>query len=265
MIDRSQYITCPMGTIDETVTLAHTLVSGGKPKKPRAHVVEALEHLEAQVAATQAAQVAQAKQLNITTTAGVDPVLIDQVTDRAWRGFKQRLEAATTLPASDPDSADAAYALDRIFGDDGLAFLSTPYAAQLNQMKIHLAPLVGDAKEAGLRELVDRVAGPKYLAHVLAMVEPYEAMVLARAKAADPTAAVVMPAHRELQEAIVSFAIAVISSVKRGDEASLAEAKAMLLPIDNARAKAREAAGARRGKATEATPVTAPATGPADA
>lgn len=248
-----------MGTVDETVTLAHALVDGVKGKKPRVAVVEAVENLNEGIAATQALQVAQAKQVNVPTTTGMDLVILDQLADRAWRGFKQRLEGATTLPSTDPDSADAAYALQRVFGDDGLEFLSFQYPAQLNQMKIHLVPLIGDAegngKEAGLRELVDRVAGAKYMAHLLTLMAPYEAMVLQRAKTPGAAPVVVAPAHRDLQDAIVAFAMAVISNVKRGDEASLAEAKALLLPIDNARAKARESAASRRAKAKDGAPV----------
>ncbi len=49
----------------------------------------------------------------------------------------------------------------------------------------------------------------------------------------------------------------------RGDADALADAKALLLPIDNARAKARESAASRRTKAKDGAPV-APAPGSAD-
>ncbi len=260
MIDRSQYVNAPIGTIDETSTLGVAIIENAKGKKHKANVVEALEYVGDRVGAVNALQVAQAKQINTPTTVGVDPTVIDMIADRSWRAFKLRLEAAAMLPTSNPDSVDAAYALQRIFGDDGLEFLGLAYPAQFNQMKVHLVPLFGDqdgkGKEAGLLDKVTRIVGKAYVDHVVAQLEPYEKMVVARAASQTAVTVTVAPVHRELQEAIVEFAMAVIGNVKRGDAASLADAKAMLLPIDNARAKAREGA-AKRGSKTKVVEVPA--------
>lgn len=253
MIDRSQYTNAPMGTIDETVTLGGALVESFKTKKKKKeNVVEALAYIEDRIVAVQALQVAQAKQLNTPTTTGIDPVLTDLTTDRYWRGLKLRLEAASMLPATNPDAGHAAFALQRIFGDDGLEFLGLPHAAQYNQMKIHLVPLFGDdegkGKEPGLLETVKRIAGEEYVDAVVGQMEPYGKMVMAKATSTATVTVAVAPVHRELQDAIVDLAMAIIGNVKRGDADALAEAKQLLLPIDNARAKSREAAAAKRSK-----------------
>ncbi len=261
MIDRSQYTNAPMGTIDETVTLGQTLVTNFEAKKKekvekkqkvKENLVEAIEYLEGRIAAVQALQVAQAKQVNVAPSA-VDPTAIDQVADRYWRALKLRLEAAAMLPAGHADVAHASFALQRIFGDDGLEFLNYPHAAQYNQMKVHLVPLFGDEegkdKEPGLLETVNRLVGDgAYVEAIVGHMPVYGEMVMGKATSNATSTVVVAPVHRELQEAIVDFAMAVISNAKRGSAEVVAEAKQLLLPIDNARAKARESAAAKRAK-----------------
>ncbi len=185
-----------------------------------------------------------------TVPAEQQPAVVDQWADRAWKALRMRLEAATLLHPSHEEAAEAQAVLDRLFGDDGTEFLKLGYPAQLTAMNVHMVPIDGEGDDAtnqepGLAERIGELVGTIYLENVRDRIVAYHKMVAAMAtQTAVPAAQ--RPHLRVMQEAIVHYATIVIANVKRNDEASLVRARALLAPIDNARAKAVEGLKATR-------------------
>lgn len=245
MINRALYFTAPRLDLDQTSTLATTLASAVKPSHPDNLRAVAAE-LQRLVGIASNAQLAQSKQLNTPSAKRRSSVEIDTATDQAWRALRYRLEALTFLPADQDLSVRAQLVLQRIFGNEGTEFLKLPYPAQLNQMKLRMAPIDGDAdgqhKEPGLAKEIDRLAGPEILANIRAQMADYEAMVSAAAKTTPQSSEPLTPILRQLQDRIVHFSIVVLGNSIPDDEASEAAALALLAPIDNAKAKLKSSA-----------------------
>ncbi len=274
MIDRVRYANAPLLSASEAVTLVEILAASVKethPENLKAHA-KYMAGLAAGMVVTQAAK---DKATNATAPNEDEPTTVDMYADRAFKAIRTALEAWTLLHPSFEEPAEAQALIDRIFGEDGTEFLKLPYPSQLHQMNVHMIPIDGEGptqegREEGLAERIDTLLGPQFLTNVRARIVTYDKMVTATATAVDDSPAL-RPKVRVLQESIAHFATIVIGNVVRDDEASLAEAKVLLTPIDNARIKAAvQLRATRKAKAKskveaepKATVPAAPAPAPA--
>jgi hypothetical protein len=149
-----------------------------------------------------------------------------------------------------PDAVRADELLDQLFQADGLDFLAQSYPVQLATA----TTILGRIDEDGLQPDIDRLAGPEFLAHVRETHMQYECMVNDMLQYSDETD---MRKHvRLLKRAIVSYAIAMCTTVDDELPETAAVARKALRSIVVLRADNARRSTARRSTNTNATPDT---------
>lgn len=264
MIDHSAYDTAPTTDLAAAIELAETLAQSIVPSHGDALLAHR-EYLQSKAEAGRAAIVAQRK-LDATFTGS--SVVIDQRADRSFTAIALRLRAAILQVHDLAVAHEAQQILDRLFGSDGLEFLKLPYPSQLTQMKVRMVPIDGDSqgqgKEPGLAERIDAIAGPLYLANIRARIGEYDEMVHNKSTTVVSPESL-LPHLQTLRTAITHFATLAIATVRLANPDTEVAARALLAPIDNARAAAAALAKKRPEAATPVAGPPATPTGAADA
>lgn len=271
MIDHSAYDTAPTTDLAAAIELTETLAQSILP----GHGDALIAHREYLVSKADAARTAIVAQRKLDATFTGSSVVIDQRADRSFTAIALRLRAAILQVHDLAVATDSQQILDRLFGSDGLEFLKLPYPSQLTQMKVRMVPIDGDSqgkdKEPGLAERIDAIAGPLYLANIRARIAEYDAMVHNKSTTVANQESL-LPHLQTLRTAITHFATLAIATVRLAQPETIEAARALLTPIDNARAAAAalakkrpEAAAPVGGQAATGTPAPAIPTGAADA
>jgi len=247
--DPSDYVRAPIITLTSGVTLALALVDAC-PKTAPANVKKACKHLKttAETARDQLAE--RNRALGVYTDE--DSRILDNEADRAWGGFRMRIQAMAMLSAKEFPQAKRAADLDVQLFAGGMEFLKAEYGAQSTSMAAILERIESD----GLAKEIDDIAGPQFL-KALRHVQPrYEAMVKERLRRDNAIGQNLSEMTRTLQAAIVNHASKIIGTIEHDEPDTLEAARLALLPISNFRDAA---AGRAQRAAKDEAPAPAPA------
>lgn len=247
--DPSLYVRAPVITVATGVSLSFALVDACPMASPQS-VQKAAQHLKATADKAQSDLADRNRALGTFTEE--DSRVLDNEADRAWGGLRMRLQGMAMLSPDVYPNARRAAELDALLFTGGLEFVIAEYASQSATMGSILERIDAD----GLQADIDTIAGPEFL-QALRDVQPrYEAMVSERLRRDAAMGKNLLATTRDLQSAIVNYAIKVIGNIAHDDPTTSETARIALLPIANFR----EAAAARTARTTPAaTPPADPA------
>jgi len=250
--DASLYIRAPIITVSTGVTLAnalHDACASGAPagvKKASKHLKSVADKAEADLAA---------RNRKLGEFSEEDSRQLDNEADRAWGGFRLRLQGLAMLdPETYPRARRAAELEAKVFAQ-GSEFLKLEYAAQSTAMSSLLKQIDDD----GFQKDIDDLAGKEFLQAIRHVQPCYEAMVKERLRRDKAMGQNLADSVRAIQSAIVNYAQKVLGTIEHDDPDTTEAARVALLPIANFREAAARAAAAEGAPAEPAAPPEKPA------
>jgi hypothetical protein len=249
------YVRAPVININNGVTLCKALVDAC-PKGAPANVLKARKKLD--TTADAAATALTARRRKLGTVSDEEARDLDQEADGAFGALRMRLQAYALLPVERyPLAKDAAEITVRLFGDEGLNFLSFAYNAQ-NTAMASVLRLIDEDK---LEKTINTIVGPEFLEQIRDVLPRYDAMAKARMSSVDGDTNL-MEHVRAMQAAIVDYANKVSGMVDEDDPATVEAVQRALRPIDAHReAVARAAQGGEPAREDDAPPAGQPGAG----
>jgi hypothetical protein len=208
--DPSPYVHAPIITVSSGVTLAHALVDAC-PKTAPANVKKAAKHLKS--TADKARDDLAERNRALGAFSDEDSRVLDNEADRAWGGFRMRLQAMAMLSVDRFPKAKRAAELDALLFAGGTEFLKAEYDSQSASMAAILKRIDDD----GLRKDLDALAGPEFLQAIRDVQPRYETMVSERLRRDKAAGQNLSETTRGLQAAIVNYAGKLIGTIEHDD------------------------------------------------
>ena len=176
-----------------------------------------------------------------TTAKRSDKVQVDRRVDTVWGALRMRLEGCAVLPVEAHPRSEEARGLLAILFPDGLDFLSFDFESEWAESNQRLERI----KAEKLEPVIDAIAGPEFLKELRAAHALYgEVLGITKPQEVPADATALLSPLRVLVSAIGDYLLQVVASVDREDPATIASARAALLPVDRLReATARRGAG----------------------
>lgn len=250
--DASIYVRSPNVSIATGIALAKSLVREC-PKSMPASVKKACKKLSAVCEAAQGAWADRQREMGALSDG--DSRLIDQEADTVWGALRGRLRDFASLPFDRyPRAQRASELVVVLFGADELNFLKTKFTVQYETMDTILKRIGADNLENDINEL----AGPEFLDQIRHVHPRYEAMVRTMIMREEGSGQNLLEHVRNLQRAVVEYAIKVCGTVDEDDDPqSAVVARRALLPIEKFRADVGTKVGksGAEGGGGEAAPV----------
>ncbi|MEZ4405140.1 MAG: hypothetical protein R3A52_01430 [Polyangiales bacterium] len=232
LFDRALWLRVPTLPLSATITLAEALADASRKGLP-AWVNDARARMTRAAASAQSAWAARKSERSVVPE--VDTVAVDREADAAWSALKMRLDGYGLLPdEGHPRAARAREIARALFGEGGLSFTQTSFAAQ----RAAMAAMLEVIDTQGLSADIDALAGAEFLARVRAVQPRYDAMVRAALQRDESPGQNLAEQLRALQRSIADFASKVVATVDLTAPGSAARATKALLPL----AKLRDAA-----------------------
>ncbi|WP_437275742.1 hypothetical protein WME90_31440 [Sorangium sp. So ce375] len=253
--DASIYVRAPIINIANGVTLANALVAACPETAPE-NVAKACTKLKAAGEAGQKALTARRRENGALSEDDVR--VLDREADGSFGALRMRLIATSMLPETRfPQARRAGELVQELFGDDGLSFLTTEYAAQNTVM----ASIVAHIEEAGLKPEIDALAGPEFLEQIGNVLPRYDAMVKDKLQKEAAATSNLATYVRAIQSAIVNYATKVAGMVDEDEPETIEAVRKALRPLDAHReAGARRGQAGAKGEAENGAPAAPPAT-----
>jgi hypothetical protein len=228
-IDPADYVRAPIITASSGVALAQALVAAAA-KEPPAPVKKALKKLKSVADKAEADLSERNRALGVF--AEEDSRVLDNEADRAWGGFRMRLQALAMLDGESFPRAARAAELDHKLFSGGMEFLKADFPTQSVKMSAILKRIDAD----DLAKDVDDLAGKEFLEEIRDVQPRYEAMVTERLRRDEATGQNLLDTTRGLQKAISDYAQKVLGNADADDPAEQEAVRVALLPIANHRA-----------------------------
>ena len=241
-IDPTPYVRPPRTGIAGGLSLSKMLLTR-VPTKPGPGVIMMAKALAATVVDTEADW-----RVHIQAKPGRETKPADLRLDRAWGTVHRRLGDHDNLPADDPDRVRSTELVDRLFAT-GLRFLRLRYVEEHAESDLRL----GIIEQEELRDDLDRLVGPRFMAELVAAHEDYGAVLGITEATGDAAPKVsLLERLRELTQAISDYAVQVLAFARVHAD-NVAPAQYALAPIDVFRQAARRAASRAKaeGRADE--------------
>jgi len=242
--DPSEYVRAPIITTSTGVSLALSLVDAC-PKTAPPNVKKASKHLKT-LAEKARDDLAERNRL-VGVFSDEDSRDLDNEADRAWGGFRMRIQGMAMLSPDAFPEAKRAAELDVLLFAGGTEFLKAEYASQSTSMGAILKRVDQDE----LQSDVDSIAGPEFLQAIRNIQPRYQAMVSERLRRDTATGQNLLETTRGLQAAIVNYASKVIGTIDHEEPETAETARVALLPIANFR----DAAAGRAQRAAPGEPA----------
>ncbi len=224
-LDITLYTRAPVINAQNGITLARSLADAS-PKEAPDHVLKSRKKLIA--AADSAASALTARRRRLGAVSEEDARAVDALADSLFGALRMRIQGYAALPGAEYPLAPKAAEIDaRLFGQDGLSFLTLSYSSQSAAM----ATVLQLIEEDNLRKEIDQIAGKEFLQAIRAVLPRYEAMAKARLTAADEDVSL-KEQVRALANAVVDYATKVLGMIDNDHPETLDVVRAALRPID---------------------------------
>lgn len=240
--DASQYVSPPRVNVPQAFALAIALLHA-LPKAAGAGVHRAAKVLNATTVALQVLW--SARERSLTARKPFDKAVVDNRVDTAWGALKLRVSGYAMLPPALYPLAARADELDKSLFPRGMAFLKDAMEAEWAASDELLKRIDADK----LAPEIDTIAGADFLVEIRAAHLEYgQALGITEAHAAVEGVEALLKPLRAVTQAIADYALQIVATVDREDEATIKVARDALLPMDRYREGAARRA-AKGGKA----------------